>query len=259
LAEIAGASDDEEEETSSKERKKKAKAALPSETKKAFASLLDGGKAADLALFGRMLADLPDKNIDAACQVAHAISTHPITMEMDFYTAVDDLQPKAETGAGMMGVVEFNSACFYRYALLDVDQLTENLDGDAELAAKTVEAFVRAAVSAIPTGKQNSFAAQNPPSLVLAVVRDQGMPWSLANAFANPVTVPARPREGDGIVSRSLLRLDEQWSRLTKAYGTEGIVAHPWLATEDVELKTLADSRVDGIDDLVSNVKEALA
>ena len=80
---------------------------------------LNGGKAADLALFGRMLADLPGKNVDAACQVAHAISTHKVGVEFDFYTAVDDLQPEAETGAGMMGTVEFNSACFYRYANID--------------------------------------------------------------------------------------------------------------------------------------------
>src|SRR5208337_3145378 len=82
---------------------------------------------ADIALFGRMLAEQPGRNTDGACQVAHPISTHKVDMEMDFYTAVDDLNPKEETGAGMMGVVGFNSACYYRYALVDRDQLARNL------------------------------------------------------------------------------------------------------------------------------------
>ena len=125
--------------------------------------------AVDIGLFGRMIADLPDMNIDAACQVAHALSTNKISMEFDFFTAVDDLSPKEETGAGMMGTVEFNSACFYRYANIDFFQLNQNLGNDVVLARKAVEAFLRASVAAIPTGKQNSMAAQNPPSLVFAV------------------------------------------------------------------------------------------
>src|SRR5207237_319172 len=81
----------------------------------AVKNLLDAGKAADLALFGRMLADLPDNNVDAACQVAHSISTNKIhSVEMDYYTAVDDLKPDDTAGADMIGTVEFNSACFYR-------------------------------------------------------------------------------------------------------------------------------------------------
>lgn len=259
LLDVAHTPSDQKDDTSSKARKKKSKAALPSEVKKALAGILDGGKAADLALFGRMLADLPDKNIDAACQVAHAISTHAVTMEMDFYTAVDDLQPKEETGAGMMGVVEFNSACFYRYALIDVDQLVANLGGDADLARKTVEAFLRAAVAAIPTGKQNSFAAQNPPSCVLAVVRDGGMPWSLANAFVRPVTVPSRPTEQAGLVGASIERLDDQWGRLASAYGATGIVTKLLLVTEDAELTSLADGKVQSLEELVQEVMEALA
>ena len=87
---------------------------------------------ADIALFGRMLAEQPGRNTDGACQVAHPISTHKVDMEMDFYTAVDDLNPAEETGAGMMGVVGFNSACYYRYALVDRDQLARNLSRKTE-------------------------------------------------------------------------------------------------------------------------------
>src|SRR5262249_28572729 len=178
--------------------KSEARGAAPEEVQKAVPALLDGGKAADLALFGRMLADLPEKNVDAACQVAHAISTNRIhSMEMDYYTAVDDIN-NDNPGADMIGTVEFNSACFYRYATLDVTELVGGsgdekstrpfgLQGDLELARTTATAFLKAFVHSVPTGKQNSFAAHNPPSLVFAVVRD-GPPVSLANAFVKPVT-----------------------------------------------------------------------
>ena len=217
--------------------KKKAKADAPAAIKEAVKTLLDGTRAADLALFGRMLADLPEQNVDAACQVAHAISTNKIEMEFDFYTAVDDFQTDAETGAGMMGTVEFNSACFYRYANVDVAQLTKNLGGDAELAGKTIEAFLRAAILAIPTGKQNSMAAQNPPSFVLAVVRDSGH-WSLANAFVEPVWL----KRDEDLVTKSIRRLDGYWKQLEDAYGKKGIAGKSVLVLNDVTLLELPDS-----------------
>ena len=203
----------------------------------ALGAVLDGGRAADLALFGRMLADLPERNIDAASQVAHAISTHQVSVDFDYYTAVDDLKPEDTAGADMIGTVEFNSACFYRYANVNVEQLRRNLGGDGELTRQTVQAFLRAAVNAIPTGKQNSMAAQNPPSLVMTVTRDAGL-WSLANAFVKPV----RPgRDGD-LIAASVKAMDECWRRLTAMYGLEASgVRGVWLATMETEaLSTLA-------------------
>src|SRR5262249_9519011 len=149
-------------------------------------------KTPDLALFGRMIADNPDWNVDAACQVAHAISTNRVNVEFDFYTAVDDFRPRDSAGSDMMGTVPFQSSCFYRYASLDVDALRKNLGGTdtaeaTALARSTVDAFLRALALAIPTGKQNSMAAQNRPSYLLAVVRKAGTPCSLANAFVKPI------------------------------------------------------------------------
>jgi CRISPR system Cascade subunit CasC len=172
--------------------------------------------APDIALFGRMLADRPETNIDAACQVAHAISTHRINMEMDFYTAVDDLQTSEQdegAGAGMMGFTSFNSACFYRYARIDWRQLVKNLGDDKALARRTVEGFLRAAIDAIPSGKQNSFAAQNPTSLAVAVVREDGKSWNLANAFETPV----RSKRDSGLIEPSIQALDAFWGNLTRA------------------------------------------
>ena len=214
----------------------------------------DRTSAPDIALFGRMLAEKPDLNIDAACQVSHAISTHRINMEMDFYTAVDDLLSKGEirtaegeeeVGAGMMGFTNFNSACFYRYARLDWKQLVDNLGGDTELAQRTVEGFLRAAIDAIPSGKQNSFAAQNPTSLAMAVVREDGKSWNLANAFERPV----RPKGGSGLIEPSIQALDKFWGNLNRV-------------RDDAELKVVAvytDQYQDALDTLQPHLKTNLS
>lgn len=223
---------------------------LPEGFAKAIEKLLDGGKAADLALFGRMLADLPENNVDAACQVAHGLSTNAIhSMEMDYYTAVDDLKPRDTAGADMIGTVEFNSACFYRYANLDVGQLTVNLQKDIELARLTAEAFLKAFVCAIPTGKQNTFAAQNPPSLVFVAVRTGG-PVSLTNAFVRPVA-----GTGEGLVANSIRALDDYYGRLVKMYGDGGLTASAVCQLDGVPLTHLrvsADSVARVIDTAVA-------
>jgi len=188
--------------------------ALDNMAKEFVKALKDRTSAPDVALFGRMLAEKPELNIDAACQVAHAISTHRVSMDMDFYTAVDDISTSEETGAGMMGVTGFNSACFYRYARIDWEQLVKNLGGDKALAKKTVEGFLHAVLRAVPTGKQTSFAAQNPPDFVLGVARKDGESWSLANAFERPVKAG---REG-GYLAGSIEALDQYWGRLVKVY-----------------------------------------
>ena len=211
--------------------------------------------APDIALFGRMLAEQPELGLDAACQVAHALSTHRVTMEMDFYTAVDDLNPEDTAGAGMMGFTGFDSACFYRYARIDWQQLVANLNGDAALARRTVEGFLRASVAAVPSGKQNSFAANNPPSFLLAVVRKDGMAWSLANAFEKPV----HPRRDSGLVAPSLAALDAYWGRLCQVYGTGYLTRTAALALEhDPPLEYLNEDRVETLDAWVSAVTDAL-
>lgn len=247
-----------EEKEEGKEGKKKLATDIRKKLPKGIDQLLESVKtsvydAVDIALFGRMIADLTNMNIDAACQVAHALSTNKISIEFDFFTAVDDLSPKEETGAGMMGTVEFNSACFYRYANLDFSQLTENLGKDIELAHKAVEAFLRAAVCAIPTGKQNSMAAHNPPSLVFAVVRDRGL-WSLANAFVNPV----RPGRDGGLLQMSITALEDYWAKLFAAYGEDGIRTKAVLAV-DGELSKLKDYQVPNLEALVKAVMAAIA
>ena len=196
--------------------KKQTPQGADSELKNALKEVFDGGKAVDVALFGRMLADMPEKNPDAACQVAHAMSTHAVEREFDFYTAVDDLKPDDTAGADMMGTVEFNSACFYRYAVVDWEKLVKNLQDDAELAAKGLHAFLKGFTVAMPTGKQNTFAAHNPPELVVISVRRDTAPRNLANAFETAVRV----KRDESITLVSAERLNAKEAALNKLYGT---------------------------------------
>lgn len=241
-----------EEGMTAKEAKKLAKGAVPTEIKKEMKEILDGGKASDLALFGRMLADLPDKSRDASSQVAHAISTHKVGVEFDFFTAVDDLKPEETAGSDHLGVIEFNSACFYRYLNVDTDLLKENLQDDEELTKATVEAFIRSAVEAIPSGKQNSFATHEKPSFVLAIVRDAGL-CSLANAFEKPIY----PNGKKSLIEGSIEKLDEHWKSISGVYGDES-KSKACILTSNAELKTLSDANVGDLETLIGNTLNAI-
>ncbi|MDA8141205.1 MAG: type I-E CRISPR-associated protein Cas7/Cse4/CasC [Desulfobacteraceae bacterium] len=187
---------------------------------RALLNVLDGGKAVDVALFGRMLANMPEKNQYAACQVAHAISTHAVEREFDFYTAVDDLKPEDTAGADMMGTIEFNSACFYRYAVVDWEKLISNLQADKELAAKGLRAFLEGFVVAEPTGKQNTFAAHNPPEFVAISIRRNGAPRNLANAFETAI----RAKKDESLTKKSAEELIKKAKALNAAFGGEGVI-----------------------------------
>jgi CRISPR system Cascade subunit CasC len=187
---------------------------IPDVLKDAVRNCLKRSKAVDIALFGRMLADLPAENQYAACQVAHAISTHKVEREFDYFTAVDDKGDEDETGAGMIGQVEFNSATFYRYAVVDAAKLVSNLHSDKELTLAGIRAFAQAMARAIPTGKQNTFAAHNPPSFVGVVLR-HASPFNLANAFEKPVW----PKADTELTALSVAKLAEHDAKITAFYG----------------------------------------
>lgn len=170
--------------------------------KKAAVKALNSGNGVDVALFGRMLADDPSLNTDAACQVAHSISTHRVENEYDYYTAIDDLAPEDNAGATMIGTVEFNSSTLYRYATLAVHDLAGLLDSK-EATAKAAEEFVRAFVLSMPTGRQNTFANRTVPYAVFIAVRGD-QPVSLVSAFEHPVLPD---RDGGGYNVASVKRL----------------------------------------------------
>ena len=142
----------------------------------------------DIALFGRMVADDPSLNFDAAAQVAHAISTHAVENEFDYFTAVDDCAPEDNAGAGHLGTVEFNSSTLYRYATVNVGELKNML---GEKAPEAVRAFADAFIRSMPTGKQNTFANWTRPDAVYVTVR-RDQPVNMAGAFEKPVRAGAQ-------------------------------------------------------------------
>lgn len=169
------------------------------------------GHPVDVALFGRMVADATKLNVDAACQVAHAISTHPVETEYDYYTAVDDEKAADESvGAGMIGTVEFNSATLYRYANVNLDALADNLDGDRDRAIDAALSFVESFTLEMPSGKSNTFANRTLPHAIVVQVRDR--PMNCATAFEQPI------ESAHGNARESLVRLADEVARLERLW-----------------------------------------
>ncbi|MFJ3642875.1 type I-E CRISPR-associated protein Cas7/Cse4/CasC [Streptomyces sp. NPDC090108] len=193
-------------------------------------SALSTGHPAEVALFGRMVADLKELNVDAAVQVAHALSTHAVRTEFDYFTAVDD-ENTDDSGAGMIGTVEFNSSTLYRYAVLGAHQLRENLtsaEATREAAVRFVDAFTRS----MPTGHQNSFAHRTLPHLVLVTVRTD-QPVNLVSAFEKPVT------GNQGLANESALALAEELHSVGTTWGSTPART---LATYALESSKLPDT-----------------
>ena len=193
-------------------RKALAGEALPElkQLKKRVLRTADG--AADLAMFGRMLADDPDFNREAAVQVSHALTTHRALVEDDYYTAVDDLKKPAEdSGAGFVGEAGFGSGVFYTYACVNIDLLAQNLAGDRELTARAAGALAEALATATPSGKRNSFAHQTRAGYIRAE-KGGAQPRSLAGAFFRPV-------DSEDLMAASIAALETMADRLDAAYG----------------------------------------
>ena len=210
--------------------------------------------AVDIALFGRMVAEDTDLNVDAACQVAHAISTHAAENEYDFFTAVDDEKNRSEeedAGAGMMGTVEFSSATMYRYATVNVDLLRHNL-GDSEATLRALEVFVRGFCLSMPTGKQNTFANRTVPEAVVVAVRED-QPVSLVGAFEEAV-----PAQGaHGYVARSVEALARHAATIEDNYGLEPLRSFVVALTDSNAVASLGE-RVS-FTDLPAQVREAVS
>ena len=153
----------------------------------------------DIALFGRMVADDADLNVDAASQVAHSISTHAVQNEYDYFTAVDDCSPEDSAGAGHLGTTEFNSSTLYRYATVNVAQLKKSIGVSV---AEVIKGFAEAFICSMPTGKQNSYANRTYPDMVYVTIR-KDQPVNLVGAFEKPVI------SNNGYVEESVKKLQE--------------------------------------------------
>ncbi|MCT6885884.1 MAG: type I-E CRISPR-associated protein Cas7/Cse4/CasC [Gilliamella apis] len=166
----------------------------------------------DIALFGRMLADRTAFSIEAACQVSHALGVSTVTIEDDFFTAVDDLNNNdVDAGSAHLGERGFASALFYTYVCISRDLLLENLNGDEALVEKTLKALTESAAKVAPTGMQNSFASRAYTSYLL-IEKGSQQPRSLAVAYFNPI-------RSQDMVNDAISRLEEQRDKFDKVYG----------------------------------------
>ena len=172
-------------------------------------------EAVDIAMFGRMLADTPAFNVEAAVQVAHAITVHKAAVEDDYFSAVDDLNAGLEDkGAGHIGERGYGAGLFYLYLCIDRELLRDNLGGDADLTGRALQALLHAAAQVAPTGMQNSFGSRAYASWLLAEKGNQ-QPRSLVQAFLKPV----RPWGEHDMLSLAVQALQQRLQNFDKVYG----------------------------------------
>lgn len=195
--------------------------------------------AADISIFGRMVANDHSLTVEAASMFSHALSTHKVNNEIDFFSAVDDLQTKEESGAGMTGTLEFNSATYYRFAALNLDMLAdaEHLGSmTREERQDVVRTFVEATVKAIPGARKNTMNGNTLPVYVLGVVREKGHPVQLVNAFENPI------HSAQGYAAKSVELLKSEYAKLAEVWGVEAVFEK---AIPEIGMKTFLDEVVE--------------
>ncbi len=207
----------------------------------------------DIALFGRMVTSDAFVNVEAAMQVAHAVSTHAVSLEADYFTAVDDLLTDTDSvGAGMIGDIDFDSCCYYQYASLDMDKLRENLKDSPEAQAKLGElipVLLRVMAMGNPSGKQNTFAAHVLPEVMMVEYKDEKIPLSYANAFAEPVS-----RFSKQLVKDSTDKLAAEVDLMDRCYGLP-VKHRAWMALRSETQPTQCE-RFDSLDELVKACAE---
>lgn len=206
--------------------------------KKEVKTLLKSDNSLDLALFGRMVADNPELNVEGSAQVAHAISTHEVVPEFDYYTALDDLQSDETSGAAMLGTIEFNSSTLYRYANLNVNELAHNLGQSS--AVQGAADFIKSFLLSMPTGKQNTFANKTLPNYVMITVRTD-TPVNLVTAFEDAVA------SKHGYVAESVKKLEDEYQSTLR------------FVDQPVSTVVLSDSKYHSkLDDQAANLSELL-
>lgn len=175
--------------------------------------------AADIALFGRMVANDSSLNVEAAALFGHALSVHRSEPELDFFSAIDENKRDAEgttdAGAGMIGTLEFNSACYYRYCALNLDLLAANLKGlEPDKLQAVVAAFLTSVIRSVPGARETTMNANTVPSFVLGTFKNAGQPVQLVNAFEEAV----RPGE-NGHVKSAINAMEKELTGLKTTWG----------------------------------------
>lgn len=219
------------------------------EKSKAIKNALNENQAMDTSLFGRMVADAPNINVDAGAQVAHALGVTKAVPEFDFYTAMDDESDRVDhNGSSMMGTIEFSSSVLYRYADLSLSQLLFNLGGNVPATVYAVKEFLKSFIESMPTGKQNSFAAHTLPDAIVVTIRP-GRPVSYAEAFETPI-------EGSSPTAKAIDALVDYAEAQKRAYDLDEVATYVVGVKEVDRLNELGD--VVSASELVDKVGDTL-
>ena len=239
---------------SCKEAEAFAAACIAKETKKeTLQNILKDDISIDIALFGRMLADDPSLAVDAAAQVAHAISTHAIEDEFDFYTAVDEALPEGQMGASMMDTIEYNSSTLYRYANIGLHNLYGQFlhdKHDKKDVIDTAKLFVDAFIKSMPTGKINSFAYQTLPQAIIVSLRDD-RPVNMITAFEKPI------KSENGYTDPSIKKLFEEYGKYDKILDKPRFTEY--LILDELNVGEIDGNAAHNLNDLVNELGEAIS
>lgn len=235
---------------SDKQAEKLAQASIDKVTnKKELEAILNADISIDIALFGRMVADNTILNEDASSQVAHSISTHAIQSEFDFFTAVDDLAPEDNAGAGMLGTVEYNSSTLYRYANIALHNFYRQLS-DKEETINATKLFVKSFVESMPTGKINTFANQTLPQAIVVSLRSD-RPLNMVSAFEEPI------KSDNGYVDKSIEKLFSEYTKYDKILDKPIFTAYLILGDQEVnEIGKAEASLKDLLEDLGAEIEK---
>lgn len=197
----------------------------------------------DIALFGRMVTSDAFRDVEASMQVAHAISTNKVSVESDYFTAMDDMLSGSsmdELGAAMIGDVDYNASCYYVYASVDTDKLRKNLelaDSADEIVRKAIPALIRAMAFTDPSGKQNSFAGHVMPSVVMVECKEKKIPTSMVNAFVEPVG------KGGDLVKQSAEKLAAEVDMTARNFGLE-VKERLWFCVDKYDVKPESAAKI---------------
>lgn len=200
--------------------------------------------AADIAIFGRMVADDASLTVEGASMFSHALSTHAVRSELDFFSAVDEgkCEDATDAGAGQIGTIEYNSACYYRYVALNLDQLKKSDFFDESELKNVVEVFLESCIKANPSARKNSMCGMTLPSYVMAL-RREGQPISLANAFETPIK-----KSFDGYVGKSIDALKKEWEAMKSVFGVSAIAEYEFgKGVEGTDMKSMLNKMLEQI------------
>ncbi|WP_369359762.1 type I-E CRISPR-associated protein Cas7/Cse4/CasC [Streptomyces sp. cg2] len=231
-------------ETAKDIKKPADKSVLPKDTVEAVLRSRNGV----INLFGRMLAEVDDAGVDGAVQIAHALTTHKTDIELDYFSAVDDITTawNDATGSGHMGHAEYSAGTFYRYATVDLGDLAVNIGDGPQAARELINAFLASFIESLPQAKKNSTAPHTIPDLVHISVRTD-RPLSFAAAFEKPVRAGA----DGGFAEISCTQLAAYAQAANKLLGTSRILTSGWAGLAAKALTGLGERR-ECFEDLIT-------